>query len=312
MSFEMPHTVANDNGRRPDAERKESPAAMDIEEKLKNPVSYQIEKMEAGIEMMKKTLENGAVLTVEHLNELQKQFQVIRGLAAAQEEDIKRHREEARTDALTGLPNRRDFTEKVTLEFGLLRRYERETLSGQVEKVLSVLHVDLDHFIQINDTYGHDADDRYLRIAAEHMKAVLNRKGDVIGRIGGDEFIIAVITKDPVNAERVAAHIKEAVLTASIAAKRELEQILGEPLPADRGNISASVGCATMKSSDETVEDLLLRADYTGRVAKELGRNAFVTHDLALALDADGEIQKKFMSEKRGPVAGASPDIPTQ
>ena len=218
--------------------------------------------------------------------------------------------EEARTDTLTGLPNRRDFTEKVTLEFGLLRRYEREALSGQVEKMLSVLHVDLDHFKQINDTYGHDAGDRCLRIAAEHMKAVLNRKGDIIGRIVGDEFVVAVITKDPADAERVAAHLKQAVLTASIAAKRELEQILGEPLPADEGNISASIGCATMRESDETVEDLLLRADYAGRVAKELNRNAYITYDLALALDTSGEIQKKFLNERKGSVADASPDTP--
>jgi len=228
----------------------------------------------------------------------------IRGERAAfdKKQEILNHllHEEARTDTLTGLPNRRDFTEKLTLEFSLLRRYEREPQSGQIERMLSVLHVDLDHFKQINDTYGHEAGDRYLRIAAEHMKAALSRESDIIGRMGGDEFAIVVITKDAEGVERVAAHIKQAVLTASTAAKRELEKMRGISLPEDEGNISASVGYATLEDRDRVPKELLERADYAGYVAKKGGKDAVASYYFARALDDNEEMYRMFMNEKNG------------
>lgn len=109
----------------------------------------------------------------------------------------------AHFDSLTGLANRFLVTEKLNL---LLARCKRE------KSKLAVLFLDLDGFKQINDQYGHQTGDKLLRATADKLRFIL-RDSDVIGRIGGDEFIVIIDTSEgAINPEEVADKIKAAVL----------------------------------------------------------------------------------------------------
>lgn len=111
----------------------------------------------------------------------------------------------SRTDALTGLPNRRHFDEV----FERCRKSARR--SG---KPLSLLVVDADHFKRYNDRYGHAVGDEVLKGLARCLSASANRPDDLIARIGGEEFVILLSDTDAAGAMRVAARVHEAVADA--------------------------------------------------------------------------------------------------
>lgn len=117
-----------------------------------------------------------------------------------QEEKLKRL---AHFDPLTGLANRFLATEELNL---LLAHCKRE------QSKLAVLFLDLDGFKQINDQYGHQAGDELLKATADKLRYIL-RDSDVIGRLGGDEFIVIIETSDgDINPQEVAEKIKATVL----------------------------------------------------------------------------------------------------
>jgi diguanylate cyclase (GGDEF)-like protein len=151
---------------------------------------------------------------------------------------------QARTDPVTGLPNRREF------ERNLAREIARATRSGAP---LTVLMIDLDHFKTYNDTYGHPAGDTLLRRAAAAWAARL-RGGDLLVRYGGDEF---------------AAILPDCRLTDA----RELALRLREATPQQE---RCSIGIATWRSHD-TAEHVIFRADEALLAAKRNGRNEIRT-----------------------------------
>ncbi|TGD86753.1 GGDEF domain-containing protein [Mycolicibacterium sp. CH28] len=144
----------------------------------------------------------------------------------------------ARTDPLTGLPNRRSFSTRLDLELDRVRR-------GQGG--LSLLLLDLDNFKNVNDRFGHVAGDRVLetvgRILAEET-----RPHDITARLGGDEFCVALLDIDTTSAHVVARRIGRRV--SGITAED------GRPL-----GISVSVGVTVAEEKDGTAQDLLSRAD---------------------------------------------------
>lgn len=182
----------------------------------------------------------------------------------------------AGTDSLTGLPNRRVFSEKLHSEVGLLNRIERE---HEVHENVHVLFIDLDHFKSINDTFGHDIGDLYLKTAAEFMHKKLHREPDMLSRLGGDEFAVVLTGNDDAAALTFAKKLGEAVRQASIVAKKEATAILsarGKDVPTENeGNISASIGMASFQKGD-TSDALLKRADEAVYKAKEGGRDQVV------------------------------------
>lgn len=101
-------------------------------------------------------------------------------LAAQVSLQLKRERELATTDALTGLQNRRAFLDVGESKIERLKRYARP---------LSVVFLDLDNFKQLNDTKGHDAGDAALQVTAKALLGAL-RTSDRVARLGGDEFAI--------------------------------------------------------------------------------------------------------------------------
>lgn len=143
----------------------------------------------------------------------------------------------ARTDALTGLYNRRALSEHLTRIAASARR--------RVEP-LSVLMIDLDRFKETNDGFGHEAGDRVLCIVADCLRDVL-RGDDVYGRWGGDEFLVALPSTDEAGARKVAQRIRAA------AADAELSDI-GLP-----NGVPLSVGSATGLHTNP--HDLIRSAD---------------------------------------------------
>ncbi len=157
----------------------------------------------------------------------------------------------ATTDGLTGFLNRRHFMTRLEDEFARVRRNNHR---------VAVLMLDLDHFKQINDSYGHPTGDAMLQHFAGIIRAEL-RKIDVVGRIGGEEF--AIFMPDT-SAE-----------PAMVFAERLRDQLAETPLTFNDRTISVtvSIGIASMHADSGTADCVLTKADKALYAAKEHGRN---------------------------------------
>lgn len=166
-----------------------------------------------------------------------------------------RLRELSVTDALTGLPNRRNFDETMEREWHRSMR-QREPIS--------LVMIDIDHFKAFNDVYGHPAGDRALRQVATALLAAVEHEGAMVARYGGEEFAVILPRCDV----RCAAAMAE-TLRQRVAALRIVH----------RGNrscglITISVGASTRTAPDGIdLDDLLLSADQALYRAKARGRN---------------------------------------
>ncbi len=158
-------------------------------------------------------------------------------------------------DPLTGLYNRRYLEESLTRE---LARCER------VDKPLSVLMIDLDHFKRFNDTHGHDGGDALLTQAGRVMQAHC-RAEDIACRYGGEEFTVILPEVDAERARLRAEQIRSAIETLDV-------QHLRERL----GPVTASIGVATFPDGSREAGELLRRADAALYGAKQQGRNRVV------------------------------------
>jgi diguanylate cyclase (GGDEF)-like protein/PAS domain S-box-containing protein len=157
----------------------------------------------------------------------------------------------ARHDALTGLPNRRQFQERLTQE--LIHAQQQGTS-------VAVLCCDLDRFKTVNDTFGHPAGDALLCTLADRMRRSL-RPGDMVARLGGDEF--AIILLDRSHPHGVGA-----------AAKRVIE-VVGQPVDIDGHltNVGVSIGVAIGLDDGDRADLLFKNADIALYRAKEAGRH---------------------------------------
>ena len=153
-------------------------------------------------------------------------------------------------DALTGLPNRR-YLDRIVAKYS--DRPADET-------TLTVMHIDLDRFKDINDTLGHAAGDRILRHAASTL-AEFVFAGDFLARIGGDEF---VIISSPENSGRDYVELAGRLIEA-----------ISLPLMHDghECRVGSSIGIATRASADARIEQVLVNADIALYEAKRRGRN---------------------------------------
>ncbi|MDJ0805741.1 MAG: PAS domain S-box protein [Gammaproteobacteria bacterium] len=165
--------------------------------------------------------------------------------------------EQARTDALTGIANRRFFDETLQRE---IRRAGREKRAP-----LSLILCDIDHFKLYNDTYGHIAGDQCLQQVATEIIGVFQRAGDLVARYGGEEFAVIMPSMDHANAAKMAERLRRAVWNRAITH--------ASSLIADR--VTLSIGTATIDSSGVafSVQDFTNCADEALYAAKANGRN---------------------------------------
>lgn len=165
----------------------------------------------------------------------------------------------ALTDSLTGLYNRR------YLEVHLQKLLQKNQESN---KALAVLLIDIDHFKQVNDTYGHQAGDEVLKIFAERLKNNL-RSFDLVARLGGEEFVALLPDVSEKRAHMVAERLRSSIAD-------EIFKCTGEDGGVLELGVTTSVGGALISSGEHTTEEVLARADKCLYEAKESGRNVAV------------------------------------
>ena len=166
------------------------------------------------------------------------------------------------TDELTGLSNRRGF------DGGLVKMVERAQRNGEE---VALLAIDLDHFKRLNDTCGHDKGDEALAVAGDLLQAH-TRDGDLAGRIGGDELVVALYNVDAESAQRIA--------------ERLIRLFAGHPAGAGPGVPwpTMSIGVAQLKADGASSAAELRRfADRALYASKRAGRRRFTRFSRAAA-----------------------------
>lgn len=168
-------------------------------------------------------------------------------------------------DALTGLPNRSLFTERL--------RHAMRRAARHPDDLFAVLFLDLDRFKDVNDNLGHFAGDELLRAVARRLEACI-RPEDTVARLSGDEFAILLESiTDTSDAGRVAERIEEALSFPINLAGAEV-------------TTSASMGIVTSSMSHDQPEQLLRSADMAMYRAKAAGRARYEMFDRAMHTDA--------------------------
>lgn len=181
----------------------------------------------------------------------------------------------ALTDPLTGLPNRGHFMEVAAQEMDRSRRYGHS---------LSLWMLDIDHFKNVNDTYGHHAGDLALQSLVNVSQKVL-REMDIMGRLGGEEFAVLLPETDTEHALLVAERLRQ--------------KIAGAEVPLEQGksvSYTVSIGIATLGPEETGVDALLERADHALYRAKKTGRDKVCVAEIT-AVGADEGYKSTRKSE---------------
>lgn len=174
-------------------------------------------------------------------------------------ESVQQTMEMAIKDSLTGLNNRRYFDRHMQ------NLFNKSSVSG---KALSLVVLDIDHFKQVNDTYGHQAGDDVLKCFAERLLKNIRGK-DLACRFGGEEFVIAMPETDQELAFIVADRIRREISAHPVIAANGSIQIA----------ITVSAGISTAAGAHDSIEDMIRRADEALYVAKQNGRNQVVSEE---------------------------------
>ena len=165
---------------------------------------------------------------------------------------------QAHHDALTGLPNRTLFQDRVDQALAIARRHDRQDAA--------IMFLDLDRFKQVNDSFGHDVGDLVLREVARRLRAAV-RESDTVARLGGDEFIVLL-------PELAGADGAAAVADKILEATREPCRIAGHEL-----FITTSIGIALYPRDGADVDALMRAADAAMYQVKAGGRAGYSMYD---------------------------------
>ncbi|MBN4079396.1 diguanylate cyclase [Beggiatoa alba] len=173
------------------------------------------------------------------------------------EESQRELREQANTDVLTGLANRRFFIHIANKELSLMRRQK---------EYFAVLMMDIDYFKRTNDTFGHAAGDYVL---AQVARALANnvREEDTVARVGGEEFVASSPYTNRLAAIVLAERLRKAVESLDL-------QYEGNAIP-----VTISIGIALQPQDGDDLERLMAAADERLYIAKQMGRNRFCATD---------------------------------
>ena len=172
-------------------------------------------------------------------------------------------------DPLTGLPNRRLLHERLQHALDQRQRHRQEG---------ALLFIDLDNFKNLNDTLGHAMGDQFLQQVTQRLRSQV-RQEDTLARLGGDEFVLMLERLSP-NHSEILAEIETVAnkLLSSLAMPYELQGQLHTS--------TASIGVTLFSDAEDTVEELLKRADLAMYQAKGAGRNAVRFFDPQMQAEA--------------------------
>ncbi|MGZ5012176.1 MAG: diguanylate cyclase [Methylobacter sp.] len=187
------------------------------------------------------------------LDESKKEMQLLR-------QELAQARETAKTDALTGLLNRRAFDQK-------LNEYIENHKQSNVELCLLIL--DIDHFKQINDTFGHQMGDNVLRYTANLMKQHITEH-HCAARYGGEEMAIIMPNTSLNQAMEIAERIRASLAQHPLKLRGSKKSI---------GKVTISIGVSSFQIND-SLESLIERADKAMYQAKDNGRNQVMAEDI--------------------------------
>lgn len=161
---------------------------------------------------------------------------------------LARERMLATTDTVTGLYNSRFFSEEAEREMERSRRFGHP---------LSMVFIDCDNFKRINDTYGHHAGDRLIRLVADEL-AVSVRSIDMVSRLGGDEFAILLPETDGRTAKKHFGYIRDRL-------RKRMDE--------NEWNVTFSIGIATFLTPPDSVDEMIKRADALMYMVKKAGKD---------------------------------------
>ncbi len=182
--------------------------------------------------------------------EMRSRLEVLEGETRNLQERLRDEQRISMVDGLTQIPNRSACDRRMVEEFKRWQRFGTQT---------SIAIWDIDLFKQVNDTYGHRAGDKVLRIVAEKLNAQI-RQTDFLARYGGEEFVLILAGTPPVNAIQVTEKLR-----ASIAE-------LGFHFKGQKVQVTLSCGVTDLRSGD-LLEEAFERADKALYAAKNAGRN---------------------------------------
>jgi diguanylate cyclase len=203
--------------------------------------------MSASVEM-----ENRSRELEERLNETKSELSSL-------QTNLSKARNEARTDGLTGINNRKAFDELLAQEI---------EIASKDDAPLCLMMGDIDHFKAFNDTWGHRTGDQVLRLVASCLKGGA-READKVARYGGEEFAVIMPGISVERAEKLGNSIREAV-----QARELVKRSTGETL----GRVTMSLGVSSFRVGDNSAS-LIERADRCLYTAKRSGRNCVITED---------------------------------
>lgn len=167
--------------------------------------------------------------------------------------------EQASTDFLTQLANRRRLNEMLEQEFNRMRRFNNW---------LTILMVDIDYFKKFNDEEGHVKGDESLILVANCIKEFCQRSTDVVGRYGGEEFLLILPDMEPDNAKTLSENILIAVRKIHI-----------ECIKPENENLTVTIGCLSVCDTDlNDPKDLIAQCDKLLYKGKNDGRNRVISH----------------------------------
>ncbi|WP_282609606.1 GGDEF domain-containing protein [Pelagibius sp. Alg239-R121] len=173
------------------------------------------------------------------------------------QDDLKKVRQEAMTDGLTGLANRKCFD---------VRLAEGMNSSTESNEKLSLLLLDIDFFKKFNDTYGHQIGDQVLKLVSQNLRKTVKGQ-DTAARYGGEEFAVILPDTELVNAIKLAETIRVNLAKQVLKNRRTGDSF---------GKVTVSIGVATYHKG-ESMEDLIRRSDRALYKAKQDGRNRVVS-----------------------------------
>jgi len=168
----------------------------------------------------------------------------------------------SRRDSLTPVSNRRALMEALALEFHRSRRYRHP---------FALLFLDVDHFKEINDRHGHTFGDHVLLHVVQLARGMI-RPPDIIGRYGGEEFVIGLVECDQAGALQIAERIRLKIAQDQFAWEHDVTAV------------TVSIGVAMLSAEIDQVETLITHADQAMYHAKRRGRNRVELYNQACAL----------------------------